>query len=458
MTVTIGTEAAVLSSCLSRLDQGWYGHVRRVGGDDAEELFSDHKHRAVFSAIAHSVESGKLVTVSQVADRLARTKAVADPDDYLFSLQATPPLPSVEHLDDALDELREARAIRRQVRSMEEVLADIADPELDARPEDVAVRLRDIIDSTEVTSTIKTFGEITSEILSSARPMWAQSTGIESLDEVLGGRGLESGCLTVIAARPKVGKTILMNTLIHNCLDGGAVPLVLNYETKKVEFVAKMIARYVADPTLNWGIVKGFLAKEHEAEDYDGPGISATHQAEILDGIAWAERQPWYVSFDKTMSMHDIYSLVAKTKADNPEGSKIVLFVDYLQLQVMDSYHEYEEISQLTKFYKRLAGEFDVSCCVLSQLNRDAKGGKVSAHQMRGSGSIEQDADTILLLDRPSRREDDAPRHILELYAGTTRLAEGGNYELFIDGATNIVTDMPEDMKSDSSEFVEDIV
>lgn len=453
MTVTIGTEAAVLSSCLARMDQGWYGHIRRVGGDDAEDLFFDHKHRAVFSAIAHSVESGKLASIGQVSDRLARSGDIPDPDDYLFSLQATPPLPSVEHLDAALDELREARAIRRQVRSMEQVLADVSDPDLDPRPEDVATRLREIIDATEVTSSIQSFGEITSDILASSSPMWAQSTGIDALDEVLGGRGLESGCLTIVAARPKVGKTIMMNTLVHNTLDGGAVPLVLNYETKKVEFVAKMIARYVADPTLNWGVIKGYLAKEE-----DETALSATHYQEILDGIAWAEKQPWYVSFDKTMSMHDIYSLVAKTKADNPEGSKVILFVDYLQLQVNDSYNEYAEISQLTKFYKRIAGEFDIACCVLSQLNRDAKDGKPSVHQMRGSGSIEQDADTILLLDRPFRRDDTAPRHILELYAGTTRLAEGGNHELFIDGGTNIVADMPEDMKTDNSDFVEDLV
>ena len=280
--------------------------------------------------------------------------------------------------------------------------------------------------------------------MSSEQAAWTQTTGIKELDEVLGGSGFESGCLTVVGARPKVGKTVFMNSMVFATRKDGAYPIVLNYETKDIEFTAKMIARYIADrkdsdPDLHWGLIKRHLAKEEVA-------LTSKQIKLIEEGIDWAENEDWYVSFNKDDYMEEIEALVEQERARREEDAKIILFIDYLGLQVRDAFKEREEITQLTRFYKKLAGKYKISVVCLSQMNRGADDVN-DVRALRSSGSIEQDADTIILLDRPNRRDPQQPAYILEVGAGTTRLAEGNNFELFIDGGTNLITEMPEELK-----------
>lgn len=153
------------------------------------------------------------------------------------------------------------------------------------------------------------------------------------------------------------------------------------------------------------------------------------------------------MSFDKTMNMQDIHALIARARAENPEGAKIVLFVDYLQLQVQDSMHEREEITDLTRFYKRVAGEFDIPVVCLSQLNRGGDDGEPKPSHMRGSGSIEQDADTILLLDRPWNRDKSELKGKVIVDGTTTRLSSGEKFPVFSDGAVNRVAAWTEELE-----------
>ena len=444
------SELAVISSCLNKIDKGWISHVAIVGGENVEEIFFDKRNRAIFSTIRNIISQDKIPTIASVIDRLDDQYSSLFEDgseEYIEHVRLTPMISDIDQLDSVIFELDQIRSMRNQIGGMEHLLSDIADDKVDPNPEDIATRLQEIVDNTNIRTNTQTFSEIVQEVIDSPRPMWAQTTGIPEIDDVLGGHGFESGCLTIIAARPKVGKTALMNTFIHNTVDGGAYPLVLNYETKKVEFVAKMIARYVADEDLGWPLVKGYLSKE------EGLKYTATQERQIKDGLDWAMKQNWYVSFDKSMGMPEIQSLVIKTKAELPDNAKVVLFVDYLQLQVKSAHTEREEITQLTRFYKKMAGELDISVVCLSQLNREGKNDRPSVHHLRGSGSIEQDADTIVLLDSPRRTDPEAPKYILNVYAGTTRLSAGDDFDLFIDGSTNLVTTMPDDKRDMTDEL-----
>lgn len=459
------TEKSVLSTCLNNLDQAWVSHIARIGGNNPETLFGYPRNAAIFSVLHSSIAESKNPSLPLVEDILDQKYSQLFEDgsyDYLHEVILEPSL-DFDMMTTALDDLRESRQQRRIQREIETLNKDISSDDVDVTSEDIAQRLKEIVDGTEISRDLQTFGEMTQEILDAPAPMWTQSTRIPDLDAVLGGDGFESGTLTVVAARPKVGKTVFMNSMIYTTLESGNYPLVFNYETKKVEFLAKMISRHIQDETLGWGKIKAYISKSEEVK------ISAEQKREIDKALKWALDQKWYPIFDKTTSMQEMESIVTRVKSEIPEGMNVVLFVDYLQLMVTDNSNAVAQISDLTRFFKLLATTYDIAVVLLSQLNRTAGDEKPRVWQMRGSGSIEQDADVILLLDSPSRRnteaieENDSRHNLLEIDAGTSRLATGGDVELFIDGGIQLVDSYnvydendKDELNYDITDFLED--
>lgn len=444
------TEKSVLSTVINNISLGWFGHVTRVAGRDAAQIFANHKHRAVFQALEDVYDSNPHPSVAAVIDRLDTryNGVIENPEDFIATLQIYPSLSSVDQITSSVEELASLREMRKQVTGMERIINDMSNNDVASTPNDIATRMQKIIDETNVETSAETFADIAEDVLNSPRPMWNVKTGVTVIDQALGGNGLESGCFTIAAARPKVGKTILMNSLIYSVLQNGGIPLVLNLETKKIEFFAKMVARRIEDDDISWGRIKDYITQE----EMEYP-LTREQEEKIKKGFEWAKEQQWLVSFDKNMSTQDIQAFVMKAKAIYPHDAKIVLFVDYIQLQVQNSMREREEIANLSRFYKKLAGIMDISVFSLAQLNREAGDSKPKIHQLRGSGALEQDADTILLLDRPYMRAEDKtntnenPPYALNVDASTSRLSQGGEDVCFIDGSSQIVIDMPEHLR-----------
>lgn len=448
---TYNAEVAVLSSILNRPDSGWYSHVSRTAGPQGEDLFLDPRNAAIYTAIERIHGKNGIPTPAMVSDILNEDSDLFDksPSDYVDKVRLHPPIAFLEQMDTTLRDLDDKRMVRRQVRSIQELLTDIDDPEIDVDPTGVASRLTEIVDTTKRRVDTQTFAEIAQEIEDSATPMWTVSTGIPSIDKVLGGRGLESGCFTIAAARAKVGKTIFMNNLVINLLKEGAIPVVLNLETKKVEFVAKIMSRYIAEPQLGWGTIKAYLSKDEETME----NISPHHRNLIEDAKQWAAEQNWMAEFDKRITPDDIYAMVAKVKADNPDNARIVLLVDYIQLQVTNSRFEREEITQLSRFYKKLAGELEISVFSLAQLNREAANTKPQVSNLRGSGALEQDADSIILLYNPIPGEDgndeDTWKYEVMVDASTTRLAAGDDFRLAKDAENQLIMEISDERRAE---------
>lgn len=460
------TEKAVLSSILNNLDKDWYGHVERIAGDDPAGMFANHHNKVVFQAIEDTSDNDKATSIAAIIDRIeSRYSGIIDnAEDFIASLQLSPSLSTTKQIDSAVEELCNLQQMRKQVSGMERIIRDMSDKEVKPTPDDVAARMQTIVDNTNVKTSAETFADIAEDVLNAKAPTWSVKTGVSVIDYALGGKGLEAGCFTIAAARPKVGKTILMNSLIYSVLENGGIPIVLNLETKKIEFFSKMIARHIASYKdgleIGWGQIKDYITTR-EGEEMDFP-LSKEKVDAIEEGFEWASKQKWQVSFDKNMSQQDIYSFVMNAKKDYGHNDRIVLFVDYIQLQVQSSMHEREEIAGLSRFYKKLAGTANISVFSLAQLNRDAGDSKPRIHQLRGSGALEQDADTILLLDRPYNRlenkeeaNDDNPPYRLDIDAGTSRLSEGKEDKCFIDGALQMVSDWKEinDIKNAEEEI-----
>ncbi|HVC31890.1 MAG TPA: replicative DNA helicase [Chloroflexota bacterium] len=217
---------------------------------------------------------------------------------------------------------------------------------------------------------------------------WGLSTSLPALDRAL--RGLRPGRFVVFAARPSVGKTSLAMTVGAGVAIRLRQPVgVFSLEMGRDELTQMLVC---AESQVN---IEDLADGKLTPQDW-------TRFAAALDRV---QQAPIYIDDGTDLN---ILTMHAKARRLQREHGLAVLIVDYLQLMQgrtrrRNSNRE-EELSEISRGCKLLAKDLGVPLIVLSQLNRASEAREDKRPQLadlRGSGSIEQDADTVVLIHRP---------------------------------------------------------
>ena len=220
------------------------------------------------------------------------------------------------------------------------------------------------------------------------------ATGFSDLDKMTS--GLHKGEMVVIAARPSMGKTSLaMNIAEHAALDLQQPVGVFSLEMTADSLVLRMMCSR-AEVNLR-DVREGFLAER------DFPRLT-----QAAGEIAGA---PLYIDDTSGLS---ILQLRARARRMWQQHKIKLLVIDYLQLLHSETRrakdNRQQEIAEISSGIKALAKELELPIIILSQLNRDVekdKSRKPKLSDLRESGSIEQDADVVCLLYKPSREGEE---------------------------------------------------
>lgn len=210
-------------------------------------------------------------------------------------------------------------------------------------------------------------------------------TGIPDLDYYIG--GFFDGEMTVIAARPSVGKTAL----------GLYTALRLSKQGHKVLFVS----REMSHTALGMRIMS-------VASGIDTGKIKAG----ILTDKDW-------VSLAQSFSKYDNTNLIIDTTSKTPLDIKTIareleakngldlIIIDYLQILSPDGKHNNreQEVASISRNLKSLSLDMDKPILVLAQLNRNAQNKRPTLADLRESGAIEADADNVWFLHYPSENQ-----------------------------------------------------
>lgn len=199
--------------------------------------------------------------------------------------------------------------------------------------------------------------------------------------------GLRAG-LHVVAARPSVGKTAFAVNLMHFWCDIGVKVLFCSLDMPRLEVMRRMLAE------------KSRVSARKAAFSPTYDDLKSMEQQ-----IAAIERWPLTV-----VETHDVDELRTMCMVEKSAGRLDVLVVDYLQLLRAralgrEDAVEYARISYVSDTLKRIANDLHIPVLALAQLNRevakqDAAGRAPGLSDLRGSGSIEQDAFTVTVLHR----------------------------------------------------------
>lgn len=212
----------------------------------------------------------------------------------------------------------------------------------------------------------------------------AIATGLTDLDLALNG-GLRPGWLVVLAARPKMGKTALALNIANNAAVDG-VAEVLSLEMTKPELLNRNLASIgqIALPRLN------------------DPKLMTTEDFSRLTGaIEKIGRLSLHLDDQAGLTLLQVASKAKQVK--RKAGRLDLLVVDYLQLMNGPGDNRNAQIETITRGLKNLAKELGCAILLLSQLNRkleDRQNKRPQPSDLRDSGSIEQDADVVILLYR----------------------------------------------------------
>jgi replicative DNA helicase len=381
-------ERAVLGSMLR--DNGTiHDVVLKLGAD----YFRTAPHRMLFAAIVALYDAGKPVDTVTLAELLKDRRQVEDVGGYAYLgelLDAAPTAANVGHYAGIVHD----RAIRR--------LLFEAAREIAARTKDGAAPPEQLLEDAE--RRIFSVAQIGTEAQTlTARELVGQAydrydacaqkgglgrgllTGFVDLDQLTA--GLQDSEVTIIAARTSVGKTMLALALARHTLRDGHPVCFASLEQSGVELIERLAC---CEAGLDSQRLRcGTLGPEerrrfHEAGDRLG-------------------RLPLFVDEAPAQTMTRIAATARRLKLQ--KGIRL-LIVDYLQLVAPEDRRapRHEQVSQTSRRLKFLAKELDIPVVALAQLNRaveDRQGQEPRLSDLRESGSIEQDADMVLLLHRP---------------------------------------------------------
>jgi len=252
-------------------------------------------------------------------------------------------------------------------------------------------------------------------------------TGFRELDDVT--NGLHPGQLILIAARPGLGKSTLALDFARSAALRSHVPTVFfSLEMSATEISQRLMSAETSVP----------LSAIRKSKDLQSEGWKRINTLQPkLDDI------PLYIDDSPNLTLSEIRAKCRRLKSQY--GIKLVI-IDYLQLMTSGKKVEnrQQEVSEFSRSLKLLAKELEVPIVALSQLNRGPESSpdkKPQLSHLRESGSLEQDADIVLLLHRERFAEqgenrNDAEIHIAKHRNGEMRVLQvlfEGHYSRFSD-------------------------
>lgn len=381
-------EKSLIASIISR-----YEDCAHVVSELTEEDFSNEAYRIALKAIKRAKAEGltvDLISVDAVVKKLCPERYNDILQRIMGSLGEAAPWAAESHARI----LKELSARRRAINLVGTIADELKDPSNDVNGiiDELRTRSSEIMVGGHTWHTmsdvmVKTFEHIERRVKGEIKSI---TSGISNLDSVIG--GFFGGELTVIGARPAVGKSVFgMNVALAAAKQGYKVGIV-SREMTDIQYGQRVMA-YASG-------VDGARIRKAEIEDEDW----------VLMAEALGKAAALPIEFLFTVRTVD--ELRAEIQRKYNRGDIDLLVVDYLQL--MDAAQKFDadrlRVGYISKALKDMAVDFNIPVVALAQVKRYAGGARAkmpTLEDLKDSGSIEQDADNVIFLHNPYDENDD---------------------------------------------------
>lgn len=370
--------------------------------DEGKETFYDLRHQTIYEELVEMFNTREPVDLITVQQRLKDKQLLEQVGGLGYLSQLQDAVPSAANLSYYLEIVREKFLLRKMITTCSEVVGRVYDyeGEVDALLDEVE---RDVLKISESRAQSNVLGtkDLVNRAIGTIENYFNRKgilngipTGFADLDRMTD--GLHHSEMIVIAARPSMGKTSLAMNMVENMILDHQIPVgVFSLEMSAESLILRMMTS-IARVNMR-SIREGFMSEA------DFP--------KILNAAGRLANAPLFI--DDTAGL-SILQLRARARRMSQQHGVKFFVIDYLQLLHSTARRSQEnrqqEIADISSGIKGLAKELRVPVLVLSQLNRELekdKSRKPRLSDLRESGSIEQDADVVGLLYKPSTGDDE---------------------------------------------------
>lgn len=394
--------------------------LEKIKADD----FYKEAHGKIYLAIAKLFDNATPVDLETVTVQLEKHGDIelVGGVPYLYEMiESVPTIDNIEHyIEIVRDEALKRRLIYTSAQIYNEGFADTTEAKELANK---AQRLMmDIGDNTNGSlHSIKDVLKETFKYIQTASQnpegITGLSTGFDDLDAMTA--GLQNGELTIVGARPSMGKSsFLQNIMTHVAMNLGKTVLLFSPEMSKQSVVVRMLGAEakISTHALRMGAL----------HDSDWPKLTI--------GAGKLAEAPIFIDDTASPAIGDLRYKAHQAKMRH--GVELII-VDYIQKLNDPSTRRgtrEQEMTSISNGLQALARELDIPVLVASQLSRSVEsreGNKPKLSDLRESGAIEQDADVVLMLYREKYYDKYCKDDITEVIVGKQRNGPTGTIKLY---------------------------
>jgi replicative DNA helicase len=387
-----------------------------------EDFYAD-AHQKIYQAIVSLYDKGHPTDLVTLAEILREQKQLDDVGSYPYLGELWEAAPTAANAEYYAHIVRDRSIVRGLIHASTEILRDAYD---NSQPSTELLNAaeRKILDIAEkgITTQVYTLQEILikeaykriDERQGSERSS-GLSTGFIDLDEITA--GLQNSELIIIAARPSVGKTSFALSIARNlAVDGKEAILFVSLEQSRIELAERLLCCQARVDSHR--LRKGRLS----SDDIE----------KLMEAGSQLGKAKLFIDDTPGQGMLRIAANARRLKLR--QGIKLVV-IDYLQLIEPENRRDprQEQVAQISRRLKFLARELQIPVVALAQVNRsseDRQDHRPRLADLRESGSIEADADTVMMLHRPDRYEPGQHEGIVEVLIAKQRNGPTGEITL----------------------------
>ncbi len=387
-------------------------------------------HQKVFQIIIDLYNEGKPVDLVILHESLKSKKQLEDIGGVSYLTELWDFAPTAANAEYYARIVRDKALIRNLIHTSTELLRDAYDGVTSA-DELLGQAERRVLEIAEKGTTgethsldktlIETFNRIDDRASKAHLSVTGIGTGYVDLDNMTA--GFHNNELVIIAARPSVGKTAFaLNVVRHAIVEERQPVFFVSLEMSRLELAERLLC--CQGRVDSHRLRKGTL---------DSSEIQKLMSAgDTLRGNATAGWVKLFIDDSPAQSMLRISANARRLKLRH--DIKLVV-IDYLQLIEPENRRDprQEQVAQISRRLKFLAKELQLPVIALAQVNRaseDRQDHKPRLSDLRESGSIEQDADTVMLLHRPGKFDGGQEDNVLEIIIAKQRNGPTGEITL----------------------------
>ncbi|QJW93933.1 replicative DNA helicase [Frigoriglobus tundricola] len=399
----------------------------------ADNFYFD-AHQKIYQALCELSTENQPIDLVLLYDKLRKNKHLEDVGGQAYLVDLWESVPTGANAEYHAKLVKDTAMVRGLIHASNEILRDAYErtesgdtlvSQAERKIMEIA-KLGMVGETKSLAEVVKdAFDRLDSRIGKDNLAISGMPTGYVDLDNITA--GLQNSELVIIAARPSVGKTAFALNMVRNIVTettdrNGHSPVVLFFslEMARIELAERLLC--CQSRVDSHKVRKGQL----NSDDIQ----------RLMDAGDILRRARLYIDDTPSRTMIQIAASARRLqKKHEKDGGLKLIVIDYLQLIEPENRRDprQEQVAQISRRLKFLARELLIPVIALAQVNRaseDRQDHKPRLSDLRESGSIEQDADTCMMLHRPGKFDGTQDDNILEIIIAKQRNGPTGEITL----------------------------